>query len=222
MAAWDTYVALVKHKIRLQQQDTLVRAASKTETPLGPDPSPSPSPDPALHGFPRAVFGRIRTPGFKYVAPELVFPDAALLSRLSKRRNKRFEAENGTAVMASILFPLHDNINAGLCASNHQAWQDGVGLILPKTNDDFYTTWAADSPGENNEPPLFEDVWMSKWGCHWRGGPYWRYHPPRLASVIRKWTELVENGVWKVGCNGIVGKLDEFKKDVMSINDPDP
>ncbi|KAL4886314.1 hypothetical protein BJY04DRAFT_178855 [Aspergillus karnatakaensis] len=115
----------------------------------------------------------------------------------------------------TVLFPLGDNIHAGLCTGGDNEWQDGVGLILPSSKG--YKRWigppADYSPYSRSQLPRFERVWQVK-----TMSPYWRSHHPRLARVLEKWIQLVQDGTWKVGKEGIKGKLENYLEEEISTD----
>ncbi|KAL2810188.1 hypothetical protein BJX63DRAFT_402635 [Aspergillus granulosus] len=210
LEVWDRYVALVESKLP-ESANTAVANTSKPELDF--------------LGFPQAFFSRARRPTFKYVAPELVFPAPSQMSALAKQQralwvmwksgNRRKEydpeldfdietASDRMVAFQSVLFPLGENIEAGLSTSENKAWQDGVGLILPESG--HYDLEYRE--GNRRHWPPFKRVWQ----VEARESPFWAPHPARLARVLEKWIQFVEDGTWKVGKDGIKGKINSFLK----------
>jgi uncharacterized protein YjiS (DUF1127 family) len=214
LEVWDRYVALVESKLPEGSYPTI--SNTSTNATEGPE----------FLGFPQAFLNQARRPAFKYVAPELVFPSPSQLAALAetqragwvKRRNPRWHLEefidrdtdiegalDSDKVFPTVLFPLGENINAGLSTSSHNAWQDGVGLILPTPG--VYDLHYGEGLSKFVSP-RFKRVWQ----VEGRDSPFWAPHPARLARVLEKWIQYVEEGTWKVGKDGIKGKLSGYLK----------
>lgn len=196
LSAWSQYVQLVEDK-----------AAASVELP----PKREPLGDTGLRGMAAAFLNDARRPRFQYVAPELVFPSASQVEAMAVRQHQRFLAADGSIeddevvgwknVVASVIFPLGDNINAGLCTCNDRGWQDTAGLILPTSNS--YEAWSGEINDQNINPPDFERVWQTNNGV----SPFWAPHYARLASIFKLWAQFVEDGTWPVGESGVIGSL---------------
>lgn len=181
----------------------------QADTECNPDPS-------QFAGFPGAFFSRIRRPSFSRIAPGLVFPVSSQMSLLARRYQDHLRAEkispttgkdsNGqTWPVAAVIFPLGGNIHAGLCTTSDAGRQDGVGLVLPSSEGyDFWFSGPVSRAA--NCPPDFEKVWQPV-PNH---SPYGPTCPARLAAVLRQWIDLVSEGTWKIGPDGVQGTLDEF------------
>ncbi|KAL3459818.1 hypothetical protein BJX64DRAFT_264150 [Aspergillus heterothallicus] len=215
LEVWDRYVALVESK--LPQGPIL--GISNTST--------SAIQEPEFMGFPKVFFSQARRPAFRYVAPELVFPSPSQLSELAELQRATwaqmriggwymqhdadddadFEgALDAEKVHPTVLFPLGDNLKAGLSTSGDNAWQDGVGLILP-------TKGISDLKfGEGSSRNWGGRGFKRVWQVEARESPFWAPHPARLARVLEKWIQYVEDGTWKVGKDGIKGKIKSFLK----------
>ena len=195
LTTWNQYVSLVESKL-----------------PSPGTPRRLAEPRPAFKGFAEAFFSRARIPTFRNVAPSLIFPSASQMSVLAARQQERFQAEEESfiserdgfmKVIPTVLFPLGDNIHAGLSTTKERGWQDAVGLILPMSEG--YDAWSGPID-DSNDLPRYERVWQ----VVPLESPYWPRHPARLTWVLRKWIELVEDGTWKVGPDGIEGGWDDF------------
>lgn len=203
VATWNEYVSLVESKL----PDTGRRAQADAEG--NPDLS-------QLAGFPGAFFSRARRPSFSQIAPGLVFPVSSQMSLLARRYQEHLRTENvspttgkdsdgKTRVVATVIFPLGDNIHAGLCTMCDAGRQDGVGLVLPSSEG--YDFWSSGPVSRTaNCPPRFEKVWQPVPN----ESPYGPVSPARLATVLRKWIDLVREGTWSIGPDGVQGTLDEF------------
>ncbi|KAL4951549.1 hypothetical protein BDW69DRAFT_169843 [Aspergillus filifer] len=219
LGMWSRYVALVESKLPEQKQQRASSMNLSTEL------------EKEFLGFPQHFFSRARRPSFKFVAPSLVFPSAAQLTQLARRQRDQFALketdimtpygvnpdlkdiiwddlpldDESRKVIPTILFPMGDNIHAGLCSSEEGMWQDSVGLVLPSSRD--YETWAG-PPSKWRYRPDSERIWQVRA----KESPFWRAHDARLARVLEKWIQLVEDGTWKVGPDGIEGKLENFSE----------
>ncbi|KAL2845225.1 hypothetical protein BJY01DRAFT_214424 [Aspergillus pseudoustus] len=211
---WDRYVGLVESK--LPQGPRLAISNTSTTGMHGPE----------FTGFPKAFFSQARRPTFKYVAPELVFPSPSQLSRLAEHQRATWvelrimgmfmeyvtnsdtnfdAAPDAEKVLPTVLFPLGDNIHAGLSTTSQNAWQDGVGLILPTPG--VYDLQYGEGLRKHGSQS-FKRVWQ----VEPRESPFWAPHPARLARVLEKWIQYVEDGTWKVGKEGIKGTINSFLK----------
>lgn len=195
LTTWDQYVSLVESKL------------PSLRTPLQLAES-----RPAFKGFAETFFGRARIPAFRNVAPSLVFPSAWQMLGLAARQQERFQEEEESftseqdgfmKVIPTVLFLLGDNLQAGLSTTKERGWQDAVGLILPMSEG--YGSWSGPID-DSNELPRYERVWQ----VIPLESPYWPRHPARLHWVLRKWIEMVEDGTWKVGADGIEGNWKDF------------
>lgn len=109
--------------------------------------------------------------------------------------------------MVAVIFPLGDNIHAGLCTTSNAGRQDGVGLALPSSEGyDFWSNGPVSRAA--NCPPDFEKVWQPV-PSH---SPYGPTYPARLATVLRKWIDLVREDTWEIEPDGVQGTLYEFVK----------
>ncbi|KAL3445454.1 hypothetical protein BJX65DRAFT_281220 [Aspergillus insuetus] len=214
LEVWDRYVALVESKLPKGSYATI--SNTSTNATEGPD----------FMGFPQAFFSQARRPAFKYVAPELVFPSPSQLAALAEHQRASWVkirirglymehvsnsdtdiegAPDSEKVFPTVLFPLGEDLNAGLSTSCHNAWQDGVGLVLPTPG--VYDLKYGEGLRKSAWPP-FKRVWQ----VEGRESPFWAPHPARLARVLEKWIQYVEDGTWKVGKDGIKGKLSGYLK----------
>ncbi|KAL4793382.1 hypothetical protein BDV19DRAFT_366766 [Aspergillus venezuelensis] len=214
---WSRYVALVESKFPEQKQQRASSTNLSAELEL------------EFLGFPQHFFSRARRPSFKFVAPSLVFPAADQLKELAQRQRDQFALEEADIMtpygvdpdpkdivwgelplhdesrklIPTILFPMGDNIHAGLCSSQQAMWQDSVGLVLPSSRN--YEKWVG-PPSNRRFRPDSERIWQVRV----KESPFWRVPDARLARVLEKWIRLVDDGTWKVGPDGIEGKLENF------------
>ncbi|KAL2813064.1 hypothetical protein BDW59DRAFT_167632 [Aspergillus cavernicola] len=235
LGVWGEYVALVESKMPNKKKRQAEKQKEK-ESVAGMNNNNGMDTDiPEFLGFPREFFRWARRPAFKFVAPGLVFPSASQMVELAKLQQERFIAEqtpryseggppvlpdwssidseavhDSEKVIATIIFPLGDNAHAGLCMSNNNGWQDSVGLVLPSS--DAYEYWTRDV--RRGVVPAFERVWQVRNGQ----SPYWPAHYARLARVLRKWIQLVEDGTWKVGSEGVKGALHSYTKEEHGLD----
>ncbi|KAF9889728.1 hypothetical protein FE257_007034 [Aspergillus nanangensis] len=213
LATWEEYVSLVEARMPSPPPGVVQR--EQPEQPPQDNRTP-------FKGFAEAFFTRARTPTFTHVAPSLVFPSPSQMEALAARQQERFHAEESSwtteedgliKVVPTVLFPLGGNIHAGLATTADRGWQDGVGLVLPTA--ERYESWAGPVDEENNDPPAYERVWQ----VEAVQSPFWPVHAARMTWVLRRWIQLVEEGVWRVGTDGVQGSWEEFVQEEECVGE---
>lgn len=198
LVAWDRYIQLVEGRLPAVQEIAASQESSSSQHT-------------GLRGMAASFLHAARKPNFKFIAPELVFPDETQMTQLAERQRGRFLAANNGSiedederwknVITSVLFPLGDDIHAALCLDDNRAWQDAAGLILPSSES--YARFSGEIDIHNTDAPDFERVWQSTSNF----SPFWERHNMRLASIFNLWARFVEEGTWKVNGTGIAGAL---------------
>lgn len=114
---------------------------------------------------------------------------------------------NGTPAVsgAIILFPAAEaryrERQVGLWVYPDPAWADTVKLALP-----FELSSYPRYDGEHIARKTSTALW-GQGSC-----PFYVDHDTRLVSLLRKWTELVDDGVWMVGEDGVEGGMEFYRQ----------
>lgn len=175
--------------------------------------------DPSVNGFPRAFLLQAIKPTFKQIAPALTLYDpAAPPPPIEVHNPGRGEPEfrtpyhrelNGAPAIsdALILFPATESEyrdrQAGLWIYPDVAWADTVKLALPFELSSFPRFDGKHIPQRTS---------TGLWGQSGLGYPFLVDHGTRLASLLRKWTELVESGIWTVSEDGVEGGMEFYRQ----------
>ena len=172
-----------------------------------------------MFGFPRAFLTRAKRPRFKYIAPGLTVydpssptsplptkgPDSQVYQTSNRDINNYFEVYHCPVA----LFPAEatneevseSNVRPGLWILPGLEWADEVTLVLPYKVQD-----PRKEHGERYSRPstiqLFQHV-----EC-----PFYAPHRTFLATMLRRWTELVESGIWKVNSDGVEGGIEFYRQ----------
>lgn len=173
--------------------------------------------DPRINGFPRAFLLQARKPTFKQIAPGLTVydpsaPPPPIEVHHPPRGGPEFrtpyyrELNGGPAVSdAVILFPATESEyrerQAGLWVYPDVAWADTVKLALP-----FELSSFPRFDGKHVRQNTSTGMW-GQLGCS-----FFVDHGTRLVSLLEKWTELVESGIWTVSEKGIEGGMEFYKR----------
>ncbi|KAF9888496.1 hypothetical protein FE257_008603 [Aspergillus nanangensis] len=173
--------------------------------------------DPNIKGFPRAFLLQAKKPSFKQIAPGLtVYDPTAPPPPIEVHYPSRGEPEfrtpyhcelNGYPAVsdALVLFPATEHEarerQAGLWISPDVAWADTVKLALPFELSSF---------------PRFDGKCVPQrtstglWGQY--RCSFFVDHGTRLVSLLGKWTELIETGVWTVSEDGVEGDIGFYRQ----------
>jgi hypothetical protein len=230
IAAMEHYSATVESRMPL---DSLLPICAPLFNDLDLDAASVPK-----DCFIRKFLTRVKTPRFKFIAPGLQVPhDKEEFARLQRFTRLPYEED---CVPAVLLFPTPDrtvNLNLGmkylfsqesenvtidegdsipmglysepLLRSFHDTEEAGFRLVLPfALRPDFRDEEGTRmSDGELVESGSFTELFQ-----------HGRFHPfggerrsQRLERLSKRWTELIESGVWTVGENGVEGGIDKFR-----------
>ncbi|KAH7134903.1 hypothetical protein B0J11DRAFT_517185 [Dendryphion nanum] len=128
--------------------------------------------------------------------------------------------------LAAFGFPFHNlsSFPAGLYLSPadrtyNNVFEDSVRLVLPYTIGihGFARTSDGARFGENTESENVEA--QGRYTSLYQQGynPFIERHDVRLVTVLKKWTAMVEKGLWGVGREGVKGGMGEWKRADMAI-----
>ncbi|KAJ6018172.1 hypothetical protein N7451_001551 [Penicillium sp. IBT 35674x] len=188
--------------------------------------------------FIRSLLTRVKTPRFKFIAPGLEVPHdkeafaarqqftnmpyeegsipAVLLFTASRTVNLNTEVRwlfNQAYEDGEISMSDGDPVSAGLYSEpvrrdDYDMEEAGFRLLLPFAlrQYDHHEEGARMSDGSVVRPGSFTQLFQH--GFHPFGGE-WRSQ--RLERLFKRWTELIESGVWTVGADGVEGSIDKFK-----------
>ena len=92
-------------------------------------------------------------------------------------------------------------------------FEDSVRLVLPYTigSKGYARTSDGARFGENTESQTVE--YNGQYARLYQPGynPFIETHDVRLVDVLRNWKDMIENGHWRVGRNGVLGGIKEWK-----------
>ncbi|KAL5364002.1 hypothetical protein BJX96DRAFT_187509 [Aspergillus floccosus] len=173
--------------------------------------------DPSVNGFPRSFLLQARKPTFKQIAPGLTVydpstPPPPIEVHNPGRGEPEFQAPyyrelNGAPAVsdAVILFPATDiesrRRQVGLWIYPDVAWADTVKLALP-----FELSSFPRFDGKHIPQITSTGLW-GQLGC-----PFFVDHGTRLVSLLGKWTELIESGIWTVSEEGVEGGIEFYRQ----------
>lgn len=175
--------------------------------------------DPSINGFPRAFLLQAIKPTFKQIAPGLTVYDPAAppppievynLSYGDPEFRTPYHRElNGAPAVsdAVIVFPAIESEyrqrQAGLWIYPDVVCADTVKLALPFELSSF--------PRFDGERVL-QRASTGLWGQSGLSYPFLVDHGTRLVSLLRKWTQLVESGIWSVSEDGVEGGMEFYRQ----------
>ena len=174
---------------------------------------------PDIFGFPRAFLTRARKPPFKYIAPGLTVYDPSSPTRplptkpsdtdifqtSNREINDYFIAKHCPAD----LFPAEatndkqseSSVRPGLWILPGLEWADEVTLVLP-----YELQHTRKELGKRYSRPSTIQLFQHA-DC-----PFYAPHRTFLAVMLRRWTELVEGGIWKVNSDGVEGGVEFYRQ----------
>jgi hypothetical protein len=193
-------------------------------------------------GFAYRFAQKAKRPSFRYIAPGLEIPTASSVAeqpfaslryhdtiRIATLPVLLFRATDGVSPLTSPKwgeeameepFNQVDQCPAGLylsCTdpSIADAFEDECKFVLPfrigakgyaRTSDGSRFGENKGDAGTCDAGDTFVDMYQPG------HQPFAEMHPCRLFSILENWLGMVERGDWKVGADGVMGGIDEWKK----------
>ncbi|KAL2008753.1 hypothetical protein VTN00DRAFT_6947 [Thermoascus crustaceus] len=142
----------------------------------------------SISGFPRAFLQRAKKPRCKFIAPGLTIFDGSSSQNPHPQVQEHPDTERREE-------------QAGLWILPEWDWADSVVLVLPYTLSSYPL-----GDGRSVQWPTSTRLFQT------RGCPYFVHHRTRLASMLRRWRRLVEEGIWTVGPDGVEGGMDFYRQ----------
>ncbi|KAJ6008132.1 hypothetical protein N7540_012108 [Penicillium herquei] len=188
--------------------------------------------------FIRSLLTRVKTPRFKFIAPGLEVPhDKEVFAQRQKFTNIPSEKDSIPAVL---LFAAPDrtvNLNREMrylfsTAHKNFTLNEGdpvpTGLYSEPVRRDRYDTEEAGfrillpytlrQGCGGDQGARMSDGTMVAWDSFTQLFQHGNFHPfggesrsQRLERLFQRWTELIKDGVWTVGPEGVEGGIDTFK-----------
>ncbi|KAL4883799.1 hypothetical protein BJY04DRAFT_24669 [Aspergillus karnatakaensis] len=202
--AWNALVDSISSRL----PEPAAAAAAANNQPIAPTTL-----DPRIQGFPRAFLQKSRNPPFKYIAPGLTIYNTTTPPPIPRQNPQTLRYDSPNPDMsytlffhdALILFPEegHEASESGLWICPDEGWADTVRLALP-----YRLKGCPDYRGKHVTRGLLHGSEL------WQHGecPFFVHHGTGLATILRQWQRLVEDGSWVVGRNGVEGGVDFYRQ----------
>jgi hypothetical protein len=216
--AWEGLVEAITARLPRTESDPDSMPSLAELSPIADN-----SLDEEIKGFPRAFLTAAKRPSFKYIAPGLTIYDPAHPPPIPKAlapQSPTYTTPNPDLALtvanhhALILFPAvreqdsseiearPTDSDAGLWICPDHGWADTVRLSIPYALPSYF-----DHTGRQCDRRSYGTQLWQHGDC-----PFFTQHGTRLVTLLIRWKELVEEGIWTVGSEGVEGGLEFYRQ----------
>ncbi|KAJ0418538.1 hypothetical protein BJY00DRAFT_324883 [Aspergillus carlsbadensis] len=213
--AWDGLVEAITARLPRAESGSDDRPSLAEQPPIADD-----SLTEEVKGFPRAFLTAAKRPLFKDIAPGLTIYDPAHPVPVPKALTPQTLTYNTPNPDLAVTIANHDALilfpadreqpnsetvvgtDVGLWICPDEGWADTVRLSLPYALPFYF-----DHTGHRFDRRSYGTQLWQHGDC-----PFFTQHSTRLVTLLSRWKELVEDGIWAVGSDGVEGGLEFYRQ----------